>query len=95
MPMWLTKCDGLMGILFNPNKDLLKNKGAETKFNLYYYSNYEFEKTEKPKQTMLTIDSRAQKVQEEADFDNTENKVPALETAILTKYVFCFESATR
>ncbi len=85
--MWLTKCEGQMGILFNPNKDLLRSKGAENKFNLYYYANYEFDKTETPKQTILTVDSRAGKKEEVADFDNEQCKVPHLETAISLKYV--------
>ena len=87
LPMWLTKCEGQMGILFNPNKDLLRSKGAENKFNLYYYANYEFDKTETPKQTILTVDSRAGKKEEVADFDNEQCKVPHLETAISLKYV--------
>lgn len=88
MPIWISKCEGQMGILFSPNKDLLKSKGAENKFNLYYYANFEFDKTQKPKQTMLTIDSRAAQREAEVDFDKVECKPPALETAILTKYVF-------
>ena len=31
LPMWLTKCDGQLGILFNPNKDIFRNKAAENK----------------------------------------------------------------
>ena len=37
LPMWLTKCNGQMGILFNPNKDLFRNKAAENKYELYNY----------------------------------------------------------
>ena len=86
LPIWLTKCEGHMGIIFNPNKDLLKSKGMENKFNLYYYANYEFDKTETPKQTMLTIDSRTNQKEEAAGFDG-ENIVPPLETALHFKYV--------
>ena len=42
-----------MGLIFNPYKGF--PKGMENKFNLYYYANYEFDKTETPKQTLLTI----------------------------------------
>jgi hypothetical protein len=31
LPMWLTKCDGQLGLLFNPNRDLLRTRGAENK----------------------------------------------------------------
>ena len=85
MPIWVSKCDNQCGILFNPNKDLLKSKAAENRFNLYYYANYEYERKETPKQTLLTLDSRAQKREEAADFDNNEDKVPHLETALATK----------
>ena len=84
LPIWLTKCEGHMGLIFNPNKDLLKSKGMENKFNLYYYANYEFDKTETPKQTLLTIDSRTNQKEEAAGFDE-ENTVPPLETAVHSK----------
>ena len=32
LPMWLTKCDGQLGLLFNPNKDIFRNKAAENKY---------------------------------------------------------------
>jgi len=88
LPMWLTKCDGQLGILFNPNKDIFRNKAAENKFELYYYANFEFGKSEKPKETILTIDSRngAKKDDSDKGFDPTVVKIPPLETAIHTKW---------
>ena len=64
---------------------MLKNKGLENRFNLYYYANFEFDKKDVPKQTILTIDSRVEKKDEEVDFDLTEYQAPLLETAISTK----------
>ena len=54
---------------------------------MYYYANYEFGKTEKPKETILTIDSRngAKKDDTDKGFDPTVVKIPPLETAIHTK----------
>jgi len=85
LPIWLTKCEGQMGLIFNPNKDLLKSKGMENKFNLYYFANYEFDKTETPKQTLITIDSRGGQKEEVAGFDE-EDTTPPLETAIHSKW---------
>ena len=31
LPMWVTKCNDVIGILFNPNKELLKTHDAEKK----------------------------------------------------------------
>ena len=59
----------------------------ENKFDLYYYANYEFDKTETPKQTLITIDSRGGKKEEVAGFDQEENILPPLETAINSKWV--------
>ena len=31
LPMWLTRCEGQMGLLFNPIKDIFRNRAAENK----------------------------------------------------------------
>ena len=85
LPIWVTKCDEQLGIIFNPNSNLMKSRGMENKFDLYYYANYEFDKTETPKQTLITIDSRGGKKEEVAGFDQEENILPPLETAINSK----------
>jgi len=86
LPIWVTKCDEQLGIIFNPNSNLMKSRGMENKFELYYYANYEFDKTETPKQTLITIDSRGGKKEEVAGFDQEENILPPLETAINSKW---------
>ena len=84
LPIWMIKCEEQLGIIFNPSSNLLKSKGMENRFDLYYYANQEFDKTETPKQTLLTIDSRGGQKEEVAGFDE-ENTVPPLETAIHSK----------
>jgi hypothetical protein len=32
LPIWVTKCDGHVGILFNPNRDLMRSHTAENRF---------------------------------------------------------------
>jgi hypothetical protein len=31
LPLWVTKCNDVIGVLFNPNKELLKTHDAEKK----------------------------------------------------------------
>jgi hypothetical protein len=56
---------------------------------LFYYANYEFAKTDTPKETLLTIDSRGggkKEEDDEKDFDLTASAaLPLIETAIQTK----------
>ena len=70
LPIWITCVNGSWGVLFNPNKDLMKSYAAENRshsakpspvlqllarFNLYYYSNTPIkEKID----TILLIDTR-------------------------------------
>jgi hypothetical protein len=60
-----------------------------SRFNLFYYANYEFAKTDTPKETLLTIDSRGggkKEEDDEKDFDLTASAaLPLIETAIQTK----------
>ena len=64
-----------------------KKTSFNCRFELYYYANFEFGKSEKPKETILTIDSRngAKKDDSDKGFDPTVVKIPPLETAIHTK----------
>ena len=89
LPMWMTKCNGQMGILFNPNKELMRSYHAENRFQLYYFSNFEFKKEDR-KETVLTIDTRRKgtgPVSNDMDNDYEDNTEPPVESAIKTKYV--------
>ena len=86
LPIWVTCVNENWGVLFNPNKDLMKSYAAENRFNLYYYSNT----TIKEKiDTILTIDTRDKKYVSKVnldlydDFDQIDEN--PLEKAIQTK----------
>ncbi|XP_031769945.1 inactive ubiquitin carboxyl-terminal hydrolase MINDY-4B isoform X2 [Galleria mellonella] len=38
MPIWVTSCSGHYGILFNTNRELLRNYHAERRFDIHYYT---------------------------------------------------------
>ena len=38
LPIWVTCINDDWGVLFNPNKDLMKSYSAENRFHLFYYS---------------------------------------------------------
>lgn len=38
LPIWVTNCNGHYGVLFNSNRELLRNYHAEKRFELYYYT---------------------------------------------------------
>jgi hypothetical protein len=87
LPIWISRCNDQMGILFNPNRELMRSYHAENRFQLYYYSNADFKKEER-KETILTVDTRSQKnmahMNSNDDFDDA--KEPALQLAIKTKW---------
>ena len=58
LPIWVTCVNGNWGVLFNPNKDLMKSYAAENRFNLYYYSNTQVKDQKIKTDTILTIDTR-------------------------------------
>merc|ERR1712079_819172 len=91
LPMWVTKVNGQLGVLFNPNKELMRSYHAENRFQLYYYSDAEFKKEER-KDTVLTIDTRTKQgmriesnYDEDGDLDD-DRKEPPLQLAIKTKW---------
>jgi hypothetical protein len=92
LPMWVTKVNGQIGVLFNPNKELMRSYNAENRFQLYYYSDAEFKKEER-KDTVLTIDTRTkidkhitQKDEmDDGDLDDDMQEAP-LQLAIKTKW---------
>lgn len=53
LPVWVTNCCGHYGVMYNSNRELLRNYHAEKRFQLHYYTcagNY----------VLMTIDNRAQ-----------------------------------
>ena len=93
LPVWLTYCRGSWGVLFNPNKDLMKSYSAENRFHLFYYSSTVPAKAlgkGPAKDTLLVIDTRGVKVHSENaefndDLEDDEEDDP-LASAIQTKY---------
>ena len=94
LPIWVTCINDEWGVLFNPNKDLMKSYSAENRFHLFYYSSTlpAPGKKETPKDTLLIIDTRGVKVKSdnatEFDDDLDENEDDPLASAIQTKYSF-------
>jgi len=92
LPMWVTKVNDNYGVLFNPNKELMRSYAAENRFQLYYFSDAEFKKEER-KDTVLTIDTRNTKTRtlnETNNFDDADLEdgiqEPPLQLAIKTKW---------
>jgi len=86
LPIWVAKCNDHVGVLFNPNRELMRSHHAENRFQLYYYADAEFKKEER-RETILIIDTRAKTsriTNENDDFD--EMKEPPLQCAIKTKW---------
>ena len=86
LPVWVSCVNGHWGVLFNPNKDLLKSHSAENRFQLYYYSDNT--KKDDSEETLLTIDSRNKNVNNNYDDepDEFDNEIlDPLEKAIQTK----------
>lgn len=53
LPIWISSCCGHYGVMFNSNRELLRNYHAEKRFELHYYTcagNY----------MVMTIDNRSQ-----------------------------------
>ncbi|XP_063372730.1 inactive ubiquitin carboxyl-terminal hydrolase MINDY-4B isoform X3 [Cydia amplana] len=38
MPIWVTSCSGHYGVMFNTNRELLRNYHAERRFDVHYYT---------------------------------------------------------
>lgn len=57
LPIWISCCCGHYGVMFNSNRELLRNYHAEKRFELHYYTcagNY----------MVMTVDNRSQDDQE-------------------------------
>ena len=89
LPIWVTVIQDSWGVLFNPNKDLMKSYSAENRFHLFYYSSTVPAKGP-AKDTLLVIDTRGVKVRSdnmaEFDDDHDEDEEDPLAEAIQTKY---------
>lgn len=53
LPIWVSSCCGHYGVMFNSNRELLRNYHAEKRFELHYY-------TCAPNYMVMTIDNRSQ-----------------------------------
>ena len=102
LPIWVTCINEQWGVLFNPNKDLMKSYSAEnrwdldtdftisdptlSRFHLFYYSSTVVGKD--PKDTLLIIDTRGVKVQTSDNLEDDYDDVEEdpLANAIQTKY---------
>ena len=75
-----------VGVLFNPNRELMRSHHAENRFPLFYYADAEFKKEER-RETQLIIDTRTKTLianpQNQDDYDDM--KEPPLQCAIKTK----------
>ncbi|XP_042873507.1 inactive ubiquitin carboxyl-terminal hydrolase MINDY-4B-like, partial [Penaeus japonicus] len=75
LPIWVVRSDDSYGVLFNPNRELLRDYHAENRFDLYYYSSA----NNQNKSTIVTIDTRNSSA-------NDEYSTPVLENIIHTKW---------
>ncbi|XP_046392115.1 inactive ubiquitin carboxyl-terminal hydrolase MINDY-4B isoform X2 [Ischnura elegans] len=53
LPVWVTFCGGHYGVVFNTNRELLRDYHAERRFDLYYYSG-----GHTGNHTLLSVDTR-------------------------------------
>ncbi|XP_063593359.1 inactive ubiquitin carboxyl-terminal hydrolase MINDY-4B-like [Penaeus indicus] len=75
LPIWVVRSDDSYGVLFNPNRELLRDYHAENRFDLYYYSS----SSNQNKSTIVTIDTRNAS-------NNDDYSTPVLENIIHTKW---------
>ena len=84
----VTNSTDQVGVLFNPNRELMRSHHAENRFPLFYYADAEFKKEER-RETQLIIDTRTKTLianpQNQDDYDDM--KEPPLQCAIKTKWV--------
>ena len=101
LPVWVSCVNGNWGVLFSPNKDLLKSENRlesialsalETiilfllfRFQIHYYSSFPMKERD---ETVLTVDSRSKNINNNYGDDVDENEMTdPLEKAIQTKYI--------
>merc|ERR1711915_539207 len=84
--IWVTCINENWGVLFNPNRDLMKSYSAENRFQLFYFSNTTYKEK---KDTVLTVDTRGMKVDNQLnddDYGDGEIEEDPVEKAIQTKW---------
>ena len=94
LPIWVICVNDSWGVLFNPNRDLMKSSSAVNRFQLYYFSNcLTKEVVKEKKDTILTIDTRGNNIETKSEFKDIEadNDDPyedsdLLEMAVQTKW---------
>ncbi|CAG5052148.1 unnamed protein product [Parnassius apollo] len=78
LPIWVTCCSGHYGVLFNTNRELLRNYHAERRFDVHYY-------TCGGCHVLLNVDTRTH--EDTACFSrNDSNSATPLEKLIHTKW---------
>ncbi|XP_041974117.1 inactive ubiquitin carboxyl-terminal hydrolase MINDY-4B isoform X2 [Aricia agestis] len=77
LPIWVTGCSGHYGVLFNTNRELLRNYHAERRFDIHYY-------TCGGCHVLLNVDTRAQ--EDQGPLRNDDISATPLEKLILTKW---------
>ncbi|XP_063841873.1 inactive ubiquitin carboxyl-terminal hydrolase MINDY-4B-like isoform X2 [Scylla paramamosain] len=71
LPIWVTRCNDAYGLLFNPNRDLIRDYHAENRFDLHYFSST----ITQTDATIVTIDTRNQVAVEEYNSPPLENLI--------------------
>ncbi|XP_045137034.1 inactive ubiquitin carboxyl-terminal hydrolase MINDY-4B-like isoform X2 [Portunus trituberculatus] len=71
LPIWVTRCNDAYGLLFNPNRDLIRDYHAENRFDLHYFSST----VTQTNATIVTIDTRNQVPVEEYNSPPLENLI--------------------
>ncbi|XP_022240367.1 inactive ubiquitin carboxyl-terminal hydrolase MINDY-4B-like [Limulus polyphemus] len=74
-PIWVTHTENKYGVLFHTRRDLTRDHRAEHRFDLHYYNGFLVH----PEPTVLTLDTRFNKPQD-------EYRIPVLERVILSKW---------
>ncbi|XP_076033668.1 inactive ubiquitin carboxyl-terminal hydrolase MINDY-4B-like [Oratosquilla oratoria] len=92
LPVWITRCDDVYGILFNPKRDLTRDYHAEKKFDLRYISSGGSPDTRSKgggdasqdigSHTLLSVDTRTSITGRATN----SNQRPPLESLLMTKW---------
>ncbi|XP_075235790.1 inactive ubiquitin carboxyl-terminal hydrolase MINDY-4B-like isoform X2 [Lycorma delicatula] len=83
LPVWVISCLGHYGVIFNTNRELLRNYHAERRFELYYYSCGGSYSTMTVDTRQSTDEADGLEVQEEELVISTNNNI---EKVIFTKW---------
>ncbi|XP_059177434.1 inactive ubiquitin carboxyl-terminal hydrolase MINDY-4B-like [Physella acuta] len=83
-PIWVTKVNGIFGLLFSLNPDLVSDWRVENKFTMWYYTGSVMQ----AKPTVLSIETRIGRPRPKTGFARREeeSKIPPLENCIMTKW---------